>query len=143
MRTLERTTNGKFYIYRNLIKGCFSVKHGGKVIAHCDTFTAYKCTAKVNQATRARVVHLKKKFVHAYIVADRVDVDAQVMMVECGCELTYNPYTQEQFELANYHTNEMKSVEGWLLRTVTGFRGKVYASPYDRKHPIRYPKNLN
>lgn len=113
------------------------MKHKGKVIAHCDTFTAHQSTAKVNQATRARVKHLKKKFVHAYIVADSVELDSGIFMAAHCCELKYNPYTQEQFELEN------TSVEGWLFRVVTGLHGKVYASPYDRKHPIRYPENIN
>lgn len=63
-------SKAKYYIYRNLTRGGFSVKYKGKVIDHADNITAYGVRFKVNELGRQRVVREQKKYVHAYIVCD-------------------------------------------------------------------------
>jgi len=56
----DNTMKAKHYIYRNLTRGGFSVKHKGKVIAHCDNILAMGATFRVNEKTRQRVLNEKK-----------------------------------------------------------------------------------
>lgn len=60
----------KYYIYKNLTKGCWSVRFRGKVIEHCDNILAEGVEFRVNEKGRDRVRREGKKYVHAYIVAD-------------------------------------------------------------------------
>ena len=57
----------KVYVYKNLHRGCWSVKQGGLVKAHALELNLYDCTIKVSQAGQARVRKEKRKNVHAGI----------------------------------------------------------------------------
>jgi len=85
----------KYYIYRNLRTGGFSIKFRGKVIDRDDWFEATNVTFKVNEVSRQRVIFEKQKNVHAFVVADRylftdTKVDNQKI-------ISYNPYKLAHF----------------------------------------------
>jgi hypothetical protein len=93
----------KYYIYRNLHKGNFSIRHRGTVHDRGDEFIATAVTFRVSESGRQRVILDKKKNVHAFCVTDKYY--PHVMSV-AGCkEITYNPYK------ASYFTCENKQIE--------------------------------
>lgn len=93
-------SKAKYYIYWNLHKKCFSVKYQGKVIRHLNNFFASDVQFKVSELGRQRVIKEKRKSVHAYIVADRIDPltpDERLSVVLDGFDVTYNPYKHTAF----------------------------------------------
>jgi hypothetical protein len=60
----------KYYIYRNLHTGGFSIKLRGKVVDRSNSFIANDISFKINEIGRQRVIMERQKNVHAYIVAD-------------------------------------------------------------------------
>ena len=64
----------KYYIYRNLNKGGFSVKHRGLVIANMHRFTADDVEFRVSEASRKRAVRQGQRNVHAYMVSERMPI---------------------------------------------------------------------
>ena len=63
--------NAKYYIYRNLRTGGFSVRHRGLVIDRLNTFVAEDVEFKVNEKGRQQVIKDHQKNVHAFVVADK------------------------------------------------------------------------
>lgn len=88
----------KYYIYRNLRTGGFSIRRRGRVVDHLNqhSLTAENVTFKVNEKGRQRVLREKQKNVHAYIVCDvyklfgREEVDGLNTII-------YNPYVVSSF----------------------------------------------
>ena len=64
--------SAKFYIYRNLTRGGFSVKHRGRVVARFESAFIDTATFSVSEAGRQRVLREGKKYVHAYVVSERM-----------------------------------------------------------------------
>ncbi len=60
----------KYYIYRNLNRGGFSLKYKGLVIANMLRFTADNVEFRVSEASRKRAVREGRRNVHAYMVCD-------------------------------------------------------------------------
>lgn len=89
----------KYYIYRNLHTGGFSVRYRGRVVNRLDKFTAINVKFKVNDSGRKRVIGDGRKNVHAFVVADKYKG-----LINSECELdklvriTYNPYIDTQFK---------------------------------------------
>ena len=81
----------KYYIYRNLHTGGFSVKYRGLVIDRGFSFTAENITFKVNELGRQKVIAQRHKDVHAYVVADKYNFN-ETVDVDNLEEVTYNPY---------------------------------------------------
>ena len=54
-------------VYKNLHKGCWSVRQAGKVVAHLDYICLHDCNFHVGKAGRDRVRKDGVKNVHAYI----------------------------------------------------------------------------
>jgi hypothetical protein len=95
----------KFYAYRNLNAGNWSIRRHGKVIHHvCDAFLV-GVVFKVSLAGWRRVQEEKRRNVHAYAVAAElilVGTDTFGRLVEQitghhKTEVTYNPYGPAQF----------------------------------------------
>ena len=80
-------------VYRNLHKGCFSVQHKGRVIAHVSEIALVDVEFRVSQAGRARVLKEGRKNVHAKvwgtITQQKIEKDLT--------EVYYNPYKTETF----------------------------------------------
>lgn len=99
----------KYYIYRNLHTGGFSVKLRGRVVDRQHGLTAYNVTFKVNESGRQRVIKEKKKNVHAFVVCDKYNYryDTPVDKLEV---ITYNPYVAANFVCSGRQITEAKEV---------------------------------
>lgn len=87
----------KYYIYRNVTKNTFSIRHRGKVIDHAETILAKNAHFSVSETGRQKVLRTRQKNVHAYVVCESY---VQIKMVRTRrlTEVTYNPYKQKEFE---------------------------------------------
>jgi hypothetical protein len=105
MAITESPTRAKFYIYRNLHTGDFSIRHNGRVIEHAKNIIALDCQFKVNEKGRLRVIKEKQKNVHAFVVCDAYlsgndnpDLKNVFHDLENKLEhITYNPYLNNSF----------------------------------------------
>lgn len=88
----------KYYIYRNLHTGGFSVKFRGLVVQHIVDVPVLVTDAKfkVNEKSRQRVIREGQKNVHAFIVCDNFCV-APDYTVDKINKVTYNPYQASTF----------------------------------------------
>jgi hypothetical protein len=66
------------------------------VIAHSDTVLLQNATGRVSPSGRARVLHEKRKNVHAGIVGTLVHTETEGYFPRLT-EVTYNPYKYETF----------------------------------------------
>jgi hypothetical protein len=93
----------KFYFYRNLHTGTFSVQHKNKVVDHPTCSVCFRATFKVSEKRRQVVLDTKRKNVHAkvgcagYVPYHKGDFK----IID---EITYNPYTHQQFRLTKLGT---------------------------------------
>lgn len=98
-------SKAKFYIYRNLRTGGFSVRYKGRIIERLHTFSAYGVQFKVNELGRQRVIKEKQKNVHAFVVADKYKKKMypiiHVNLVDKFSRITYNPYRDSSFMCDN------------------------------------------
>jgi hypothetical protein len=90
--------NAKYYIYRNLQTGGFSVKYRGLVIQHIKDVPILITDAKfkVNEKSRQRVVRENQKNVHAFIVCDNFSTGPQYIIDKIN-KVVYNPYKHSTF----------------------------------------------
>ena len=58
----------KVFVYKNLHKGCWSIKQDGLVKMHITDLCMYDCSFRVNKKGREKVLKEKRKNVHAGIV---------------------------------------------------------------------------
>lgn len=63
-----------YEIYWNLHRKKFSVRHGGRVIAHAESVNAFDATFVVRPGGQRRVRETGKKNVHAFVKTDLVEV---------------------------------------------------------------------
>lgn len=84
----------KVYVYWNLTKKCWSVRHKGKVLFHASYLELDDCTLKVSEAGRQRVLLQKKKYVHAGVEGKLADwwFGDSVQLAADGERIGYNPY---------------------------------------------------
>ena len=100
----------KVRVYRNLHKGCFSVRQDGVVRCHADHVTLEDCKFIVSKAGQKRVRDEKKKNVHAFVegwvvdtrkaddIVDGSKTDAEIWNGETDWgKAYYNPYTCDTF----------------------------------------------
>ena len=107
----------KAFVYRNLHKKCWSIRHEGKVIAHAPRVFLWDGEFQVSEFGNARVRKEKRKNVHAYVVADLEDVwvsnDTTLLNDNTGLfkfdllkklgetntkRVTYQPYKMKSFK---------------------------------------------
>jgi hypothetical protein len=86
----------KYYIYRNLHKGGFSVKHRGRVVARPKTFVLENPELNVSEAGQRRARATRQRNVHAYIVGSKF-VERDRRPTGLKGKLYYNPFTCETF----------------------------------------------
>lgn len=95
----------KYYMYRNLHTGGFSIKHKGHVCARGDIFIMNDVEFRVSRASQDRARETKQKNVHAFAVADNFDqpeLDGRQLQdllntVDSMTEITYNPFRNRNF----------------------------------------------
>jgi hypothetical protein len=96
-RTLQ--VGQRVEVYFNLHKHVFSIrdKETGLVVAHADTVTLYDARFRVSEAGRQRVLHEKRKNVHALIEGNFVGAGAVLEDTSEAPQAYYNPYTVDSF----------------------------------------------
>lgn len=104
-------SNAKYYFYRNLHTGTFSLKYRGRVINHPIVFSIKNASFKVNETGRQRVIAEQKKNVHAFALGNPTDciheskqnfaynyLNARIKNKKYKfVEVTYNPYKSGSF----------------------------------------------
>jgi hypothetical protein len=96
MNTIQNDLIGlKVFVYFNLHKKCWSVRHNGKVIAHLQSVCLYNAKFKVSQAGRLRVIQEKRKNVHAGVFG--TIIAKEDYGYQADTPVTYNPYRFETF----------------------------------------------
>jgi len=92
-------------VYKNLHKGCWSVRQAGKVVAHLDYICLENCNFHVGKSGRDRVRKDGAKNVHAYVTGF-VPCDGEATFVKEDFledrgwrwqEVTYCPYQYDSF----------------------------------------------
>ena len=86
----------KVMIYRNLTKGCWSVKNlsTNKVVMHMDELFLTDCEFRVSESGRQRVIRERKKYVHAGVRGFLMESN---FVFDESCQVRYNPYLNETF----------------------------------------------
>ncbi len=92
-------------VYKNLHKGCWSVRQSGKVVAHLDYICLKNCNFHVGNSGRDRVRKEGVKNVHAYIRGFVPSTDEVTFRTEDDLEkkgwtwqeITYCPYQYDSF----------------------------------------------
>lgn len=91
-------TYTRVHVYRNLTKGCWSIKDAktGKVIGHSDGLRIFDAKFIVQKGGQARVRREKKKYVHAYVSGflNRMNTPEGSGV---GERVMYNPYRHDTF----------------------------------------------
>ena len=87
-----KATNGKVQVYKNLHRGDWSVRKGGKVVAHEREVWLADCSFHVAARARERVVRTKCREVHAWAIGELTEGHGVAASVASGRAFTYNPY---------------------------------------------------
>jgi hypothetical protein len=108
----------KVQVYRNLHKGCYSVrcKKSGRVIYHTDKIYLQDVEFKVSESGRQRVLREKRKNVHAFV--EGVWLPMLPVTVSTTERIRYNPYKYGYF----YSVNDFR---GWAMVDSVSRRYKV------------------
>jgi hypothetical protein len=88
----------KVFVYFNLHKKVWSVRHKGIVIAHLTHLTLSNVEYRVSQAGRQRVLTEKKKNVHAGVYGTITSLTDITTIATA--KVTYNPYKYSSFVTA-------------------------------------------
>jgi hypothetical protein len=83
------------HVYRNLAKGCWSIRSGGRVVAHLHRVTLRSCVMRVREGGRQRVLREGHRNVHAWIEGTWIEDAVDEGLVEIG----YNPFLAPTFTL--------------------------------------------
>ncbi len=95
----------KYYIYRNLRTGGFSIKHRGIVIKRFKNAIIDNVEFKINESARLRVIAEQRKNVHAFVVSESIsDIDKYVSENNLQ-KIEYNPYKNKTFIWRIYNSN--------------------------------------
>ena len=113
----------KVYVYKNLHKGCWSVrdKKSRRVIDHADVIVLDNAEFKVSELGRQRVLREKKKNVHAGVEGYISSQEITHSLIEGMVEVTYNPYKHSSFVVKS----TQEPIKNSELVVMT--QGKVYA----------------
>jgi len=87
----------KYYIYRNLNKGGFSVRYKGRVIDLIDNAIAVDVDFKVNLSGYLNAVVTKQRNVHAFVVCTKYETKKKRIDVDTSQKVSYNPFITDQF----------------------------------------------
>jgi len=93
----------KFYLYRNLRSGGFSIKHRGLVCDRGDIFKMFNVEFHVSEAGSQRAKDANQRNVHAYMVAEEYE-KLEGVIYHADSELirvTYHPFKDKTFIIAD------------------------------------------
>lgn len=99
-------------VYRNLHKQCYSIQQGGIVKCHADKIELYKCTFKVFERGRQRVLREQRKNVHSFVVGT---VCSAYSDKSYPTTLFYDPYKSGSWLAHSYLTPRLSAVSGAFL----------------------------
>jgi hypothetical protein len=102
-------------VYRNLHKGCWSIKQNGLVKAHSDEINLFDCDFLVNEKNRQKVIKEKRKNVHAFVKGYIWNTPVDLIK-----QASYNPYVNNYF----YDVNDLVSIH--KANFVRGVDGKLF-----------------
>ena len=80
-------------VYYNLTRKLYSVMAQRRVIDHAAQIAIAGVTFKVSENARQRIIHTKKKTVHAFVCGERVNV----VPFDDWIPISYNPYLAGSF----------------------------------------------
>jgi len=129
-------SKAKYYAYRNLHTGGFSIKNKGKVIERPFMFIMVDAEFRVSQAGRKRAIDQQQRNVHAYVVADYVEsydfdddrvisIGVNIFNNKLFTEVTYNPFHLDSFVTADKKIPVEKS------EFIVALQDKVYMRTCD------------
>ena len=99
-------------IYRNLHKGCWSIKQNELVKAYADEINLYDCKFLVNEKNRLKVNKEKRKNVHAFVKGYIWNVPFNLIK-----RASYNPYENNCF----YDVDDLVSIhKAHFVRAING-----------------------
>jgi hypothetical protein len=101
-------------VYKNLHKDCYSVRHCGRVIAHCGAILLENVEFRVQPAGRNRVLRDRRKNVHAFVVGD---ISSSVSIPKHAVKVRYNPYENDSFVRLDTGVPVNNAVMCWLTPT--------------------------
>lgn len=104
----------KVFVYYNLHKKCWSIKHKNKVIGYADTVLLKDCSFQVSETGRKRVLRERKKNVHAGVTGTLVASD--VVRRKYKTCVTYNPYKRGSFYEVDSKKKVLQSKETYLAK---------------------------
>jgi len=127
--------NKPIEVYKNLHKGCWSVRQGGKVLFHTTYICMHDCRFVVRPAGHAKGIKEQRKNVHAFVRGYLISSRANDSLTE-GIEwqkgnVTYNPYKQPHFTCGRYAVSSADVVDmasdskrggilAWGITTIDG-----------------------
>lgn len=114
-----KTKKAKFYLYRNLRTGGFSIKHRGLVCDRGDVFEMHNVEFHVSDAGSDRAKKTQQRNVHAYMVAETYEKLKGVVWHEDSelIRVTYHPFKHHTFVIADteepiLHANYAIAIKG-------------------------------
>jgi len=114
-----KTRKAKFYLYRNLRTGGFSIKHRGLVCDRGDIFKMHNVEFHVSGAGSKRAKDSQQRNVHAYMVAEEYEkLDGAIYHTENDLiQVTYHPFRHSTFVIADtdepiLHANYAIAIKG-------------------------------
>jgi hypothetical protein len=125
-RTIEK--GQKVFVYKNLHKGCWSVKDvkSGLVLAHCEEIELENATFKVSEAGRQRVLREGRKNVHAGVVGYYTGNSFELQDIMKGMNMvTYNPHKFDSFRVKFLEQQKVES-SPVVRMTSTAVFAKLY-----------------
>ncbi len=87
----------RYYIYRNLHTGGFSVRYRGKVVDRITDAIVKDAEFRVNQRGYERTVAQSQRNVHAFIVCDKYLSQTSGQAIDTSRSISYNPFKSNQF----------------------------------------------
>jgi hypothetical protein len=109
----------KFYLYRNLRTGGFSIKQHGLVCDRGDIFVMHNVEFHVSDAGNARAKKEQQRNVHAYMVAEEYEkLNGAVWHEDSNLiRVTYHPFKDSTFVIADtgepiLHANYAIAIKG-------------------------------
>ena len=101
-------------VYRNLNKKCWSIKQGGKVVAHAKFLKLKDVVPIVNEKGRLKVLATRRKNVHAFLEGF-ICLDLQLVNPS-AYSILYNPYLYSTFCIVRDGNIEyVKHIEAAIL----------------------------
>jgi len=119
---MTQRRKAKFYLYRNLRTGGFSIKHRGLVCDRGDIFKMHNVEFHVSDAGSSRAKKTQQRNVHAYMVAEEYEkLEGAIYHADPDLiRVTYHPFKHDTFVVADtgepiLHANYAIAIKGQVF----------------------------